>query len=156
MKVTELEPQIIGMHGKAWQCDVAAMAADCGQKNNGACLGTWIIHAPWAHPFWQYYALSLVHLRQIEGMPPAKIMLPGAIHEIFLFALDPAHMPEIDKMPHLLHPANFGAQWIAENDEQAIKHVMGVVQEICDGLLSPDTDFKREWVKRFSDSNLRR
>ncbi len=89
-------------------------------------------------------------------MPPAKIMLPGATHEMFLFALDPDHVPEIDKRLHLLTPANFGGQWIAGSDNAAVEYIKSIVSEVCDGALSPDTDFRSMWVERFSDSNMRR
>lgn len=142
-----------GTHGKAWQIDLAAWRAMAGKPGGEIC--GWIVEAPWAHPMWHSYFLSAVHLRHVEGFAPAVIHLPGATHEVMLFALNPEFSPALDEFPRVLTPSNFVGQWIAESDEAACAKVEACVDDILVGQLSPDTDFRRHWIQRFSDSNIK-
>jgi hypothetical protein len=143
-----------GAMGKAWKLDLEAWRARYPGKSDGGICG-WIVEAPWAHPMWHSYFLSAVHLRELPGMPPARIYLPGATHEVMLFALDPYQTPRLDEMSSYLMPANFTGQWIAESDEAAVAKVEATVDDILAGRLSPDTDHLRSWMERFSDSNVK-
>lgn len=147
-----LPPTKQGPHGKAWRMDLAAIRAHLGKQ--GAEIDTWIVEAPYSHPMWHSYMLAVVHLRPVDGFPAAVVHLPGATHEVMLYALDPSHTPRLDRNPRLLHPANFHGQWIAESDEGAIAKVDSCVDLIIAGQLSPDTDFRRDWIALFSASNM--
>lgn len=142
-----------GTHGKAWRLDYSKWPR--AGTTPHASIDGWIVEALWAHPMWHSYILSAVHLRAIEGFPPAVINLPGATHEVMLYALDPQHTPQLDRFPKVLTPPNFFGQWIAESDEAAAKKVEACVDEIIAGELSPDTDLRCMWVDRFSDSNIK-
>lgn len=152
-------PAITGKHGRAWAVDLDA--ARRGMQAIGrtdATVSAWIIEAPWAHPLWHSYRLVLVHLRPMDDGRPTKFYIPGATHEIWLEALDPNHsrQPAIDGLPaHTLRPMNFGAQFIEPDDAAAALRVAGTVQMVCDGRLSPDTDFIRQWVALYGDNMLR-
>lgn len=148
-----LTPTRIGLHGRAWLMDLAAMRAHYGKV--GAEVRGWIVEAAWAHPMWHSYMVMAVHLRQAEGFPPAVIHLPGATHEVMVYALDPQHTATVDRTPRFLLPANFHGQWIAASDDEAGAKVDACVDEILDGTLSPDTDFRRDWIARFSASNMK-
>jgi len=148
-----LPPAKQGEHGKAWRLDIAALRRKHGKV--GGELGGWIVEAPWAHPMWHSYVIAVIHLRPIAGFPPAVIRLQGATHEVILFALDPSHTPTLDNFPKFLSPSNFVGQWIAESDEAAVAKMDACVDEIIAGRLSPDTDFRHEWIARFSASNMK-
>lgn len=139
--------------GRAWHLDMATWNAD--QGGVGAAICAWIIEAPWAHPFWHSYLLSAVHLRPTKEFGEAKVRLPGATHEVVLLALNPEKPISTKSFPYYLSPSNFMGQWIAGSDEAACRKIEETVDEILAGTLSPDTDFRREWIKRFSDSNIK-
>lgn len=60
-------------------------------------------------------------------------------------------------MPALpfLTPVNFSAQLRCTNDEAAKTLAEYTIREICDGQLSPDTDWIREWVRRFGNAMIK-
>jgi hypothetical protein len=141
-------PDLVGLHGKAWVYRLAPKTID-----ESATLKMWIVSAPWAHPAWHSYAIGVIHLRTIVGVAPAKRYHSDATHEVMVAALDPEKPIELDKQVAFLTPMNYMEQFKAESDEAALKHVEQAVQDICDGKLSPDTDFKLDWLARFPYQN---
>lgn len=149
-----LNPDYIGQAGRAWELDVKFEGRTIEQS---AALGGWLIEAPFALPAWNYHVASLIHLRPT---PPAKdpvISRPGSTHELMMWALDPRLEEEIDPqdiktMRHILQPIDFSEQFIARNDERALKVVRFAIQKCVDGELLPDTDGRRGWID-FLDSN---
>lgn len=154
-------PTITGTHGRAWKCDHAAFVAKHGVKPGevDATVVNWLIEAPWAHPFWHSYTLTLVHLRPMPDARPTIFYLDGASHELWLYALDPGkpREPAIrgEAFPSWLTPSNFAAQIVAPSDEAAAARIEGAVRRICDGTLSPDTDFIRQWMHLFGDNMIK-
>jgi hypothetical protein len=151
-----------GPYTKAWLLPVEEVAKRSDiPKDWAATVQIWLIEAPWAHPMWHSYILSLIHLRPIEGVKPPVIHLKGATHEMMLWALDPQadRRPLMDgtaiRMP-FLSPANFAAQLTARTDEDACIRVRNAVQRIADGKLSPDTDYLRLWIRLFGDNMIKR
>ena len=55
-----------------------------------ATIASWFIDAPGQSSAWRNYLLSIAHLRDIPGEPPAKIRAVGATHELLLMAMDPS------------------------------------------------------------------
>lgn len=151
-----------GAMGKAWQCDLAkARQNNSIPTSEDAALAHWIVEAPWAHPIWHSYFIVLIHLRPLPDIP-TYIYLKGATHELWVIAIDPkANRQEIldraiDSNKWLLHPLNFAAQMVEENDRLAIARIEQAVQDIVDGKLNPDTDFSHQWITRFGDNMVRR
>lgn len=152
------EPTLRGKHGNAWLVDLEAISRRRGTVNdprNAVSLPCWIASAAYAHPMWSHYAIMCIALRDVPGLPPAKVNLEGATHEVMVFAMVPDQAPAVDDMPKLLHPGNFIGQFIAPDDMAAAARVQQAVQDVIDGTLNPDTDFRRLWVERFSASNLK-
>lgn len=156
-------PNLTGEHGAAWEVDLAAARrAMEWPEESDPTICAFVVFAPWAHLAWAYYLIGAIHLRPLPNLKPAKINLPGATHEIIVEALHPETAPNPDAGKfERLHPPNFIGQWVAQArrnpvdlDRAAAAKVRGAVEEILAGKLSPDSDFIREWVKRFSDSNL--
>lgn len=141
-----------GMLGRAWKIDTSILKPPHG------CVVHWLVEAGWAHPFWHSYHLSMIHLRPIEDTPPPTLYLPGATHEIVLQALNPdqPRQPAIDKnVWHYLTPTNFCSQMIYKDDAEAIAQCDAAAKAICEGRLSPDTDYIRYWVALFGDNMLK-
>lgn len=153
-------PVVQGAHGRAWLCNL-----DEGHRKlkvppeKITTLDHWIIEAPWAHPAWHSYSLILMHLRDI-GIP-TKYYIPEATHELWLYVIN----PDIDRRPVLLDgipqsmwltPMNFGAQFIEITDDLARQRVRNSVQMICDGKLSPDSDFTQQWIALYNNSMIKK
>ena len=146
------KPELDSPTTRAWRYDIAALAAKNDHPTAG--VSSWLIEAKWAHPIWHSYALHCYHLRDVPSLGHPVIYLPGATHELILFALDPDKPRDLADFPAHLHPPNFAAQFVAEDDEAAALLVAAAVDEIVEGKLSPATDFRRQWVERFGDNML--
>lgn len=157
----EAPPTLQGHHGKAWLCDVAAGLRRLGiTAEQDSILAHWVIEAPWAHPAWHSYSLVLIHLRPLPDRRKTLFYLDDATHEIMLYAIGPDAdrngMVQTGMAERVwLHPGNFAAQLIEPDDDLAKARIRATVQDIIDGQLSPDTDFTREWVRRFGDNMMR-
>jgi len=152
------KPEIEGPYGKAWKVDLERTKTN----DDDSSLAHWIIECPLAHPFWHSYSLVLIHLRPIEGYETVY-HLDGATHELWLNALDPGgdRRKVLDsgmigpKTCSWLSPGNFAAQIIEIADDLALERVENSVRMICNGELSPDTDFTQQWVKLFGNSMIK-
>ena len=157
-------PVVQGPHGRAWLCNIAE-----GQRimkvpaEQDASLDHWVVEAPWAHPAWHSYSVILLHLRALPGEEKGAthFYIPDATHELIVHALD----PDKDRRDlirtaipkgHWLNPCNFAAQFIEITDDLARERVRNTVQMICDGKLSPDTDFQRDWVQLYNNSMIKK
>ena len=134
------EPDISGA-GRAWR----VTAKD--PEEHAGIGADWLVHAPFAHPFWWWYAVSAIHLRPLPGKGPAHIRFPGATHEILFVALNPEKpLPDISAWqgPAYLTPIDLEHQFIVQDDEKAREITDLVVAHICEGV-SPDQDFRAYW-----------
>jgi hypothetical protein len=120
---------------------------------------TWIINAPWAHPVWSQYALLLYDLTTpMDDLPPPILYREGDTHEFLLYAMDPdvpvkpGKEPPKDTEMQLLGPANHGYQFKADSDAAAEQRMDEVVEAIEQGVLHPDTDFRKDWDEIFKDA----
>lgn len=131
---------------KSWQIPLANPMAPFHR--------TWIINAPWAHPFWQQYALFLYDLTTDIGKKPV-LYKADATHEFLLYALDLKHRLKPEDRPlqiHYLRPANHGYQFTAASNEDAERRMQDVVDLIDTRKVSPDTDFRSQWDALFLDA----
>lgn len=163
MRLPHQDPELRGAAGMAWQYDIDAISAkrrarhpNEAQPPRELSIASWLVHAPAAHPAWHSYSIYCISLRDVPGFPPAVIHLPGATHEVMVLALNPDFPMAVDEQPRHLTPSNFHGQFIEPSDEAAAARIRAVVQEVVDGVLSPDTDFRQQWVERFSASNFKR
>lgn len=151
-------PDKQGAAGRAWRVDLAAMTAALAIPPEGsAILASWIVEAPWAHPMWHSYNLTLVHLRPMADARETFVYRDDASHELLLHALEPGHSREamLRGRPRWLTPANFGAQLVERSDTAAIARVEATVDLIIAGELNPDTDARRQWVALFGDAMIK-
>lgn len=157
-------PTLKAPNGEAWEIDLPRARALANEtEETDSTVALWVVFAPWAHAFWAYYLVGAIHLRPSATLPQPKIFLPGATHEVIVYALDPEVVPDVVNTSKLrkLRPVNFAGQWRAgarpnpvDLDRAAAEKIKFHVGEILVGDLSPDTDFRRQWVERFSNSNL--
>ncbi|NOU05325.1 MAG: hypothetical protein HOO99_04000 [Hyphomicrobiaceae bacterium] len=154
------KPDVSGSCGVAWSVDLAALRrAFRDEPDSDGTVAVWIVDAPWAHPLWHSYAIVMLHLRPLSGASSPNIYLEGATHEVWVQALN----PDVPREPAIrghcvwsyLTPLNFGAQFIDADDGAAIERVHRSVQMICDGTLSPDTDYVRHWIHLYGDNMIK-
>lgn len=155
----EAAPTIHTKLGRGWKLDVKALA-DVRDIQPGSDLSVagWLIEAPFAHPLWHSYWLVVVSLAPSPFNPTEPIIhLPGATHELWLYALDPKQ-PRQDifrkGIPGVLFPMNFAAQLIDTN-AGVMDRLREAVVDILEGRLSPDTDWIQVWATRFGNNMLR-
>lgn len=134
------EPEFAGVAGRAWKRLPTA---------SETTLAHYLVHAPASHPVWPWYMLAIVHLRPVEGLPPAHKQFSDASHELLVLAIDPKCYPPDpdlagDKAYPYLHPINSATQVGALQDEDAKKLLELTVRAIVDGRLNPDTDGRRQ------------
>ena len=100
-------------------------------------VASWFLRCPNQSPAWDCYVLSVVHLRPVDGQPPAIINLPGATHEVLLIALDPATEPEPTKIGtwRFLRPINVAEQVILPDDEAAVQIACSAARAVVEGVL---------------------
>lgn len=138
-------PDIEGRAGRAW---LVGRPTD-DPADTTASIAAYLMHVPGAHPFWAWYRLDVVHLRDIAGQkhPPVK-HYPEAEYEFLIVALDPAsssYDPEDPRSHRPLTPVNVLEQFHQLNDEQAAHLAKMATSIICRGLTSPDSDYRTWW-----------
>jgi hypothetical protein len=139
--------------GRAWRVDLRVMFRRPDiDPLTAATVALWMIEAPWAHPFWHSYVLSLIHLAPLLGLDDPILTLDHATHEIMLYALDPTQPREsitTGAGVHCLSPANYVGQFIEIERGEAIQRARLAVAAVCAGLLSPDSDARASWHALF-------
>ena len=159
-----LTPTLSGSASRAWRCDLDALRKRHNRApEDDGTVAMWVIEAPWAHPIWHSYHMALIHLRPMPDGRRTRIYLEGATHEIWLHALDPEgkRQPLIEgfmwgpETCQPLTPKNFAAQFTEPGDEAATARCEKAIQRICDGALSPDTDYIRHWMHLFGSNMLK-
>ncbi len=133
----------------AWRVKLPAI----GQRerpDHDATVGMWLLFCPGAHLAWSYWWLTLIHLRPIDGVPPAKITTSGAGWELMCCAQSPDDAPNPDDAASLrmLHPLDWIVQFGDVPDDTRAREVAElVVKSIMRGDCSPDQDFRSFWKR---------
>lgn len=137
------EPDMSGPHGDAWEIAKERGLFPNAPPDWAACLGEWIVRAPGANPMWSWWSVTVIHLRDIPGVPPATVRVPGATHEIGILTLDPAYpLPDAQGNPQghpmrILQPADMIYQFKATDD--AAREIGSLAAlAICNGRMTPD------------------
>lgn len=112
-----------------------------------ATLSSYLVHCPNLHAFWSYWWVSLIHLREVEGIQPAVRDFENAEHEISVYAQNPEIEPDPDSMKTVavLLPVDVTEQVHGLTDGEAVDVLQMLVERVIDGSLSPDSDFRRFW-----------
>lgn len=137
-----------------------AHAATCNfeEQRSKVFTRTWFVCAPWAHPFWSYYVISLADLTTpIDNFEPEKVS-PDMTHEILVYALLPEYdhrytvgmvkddydFSQFEQHPFLA-PANHAVQFAARDDEHAQRVGQFLYKKIRSRVLNPDSDAVAMW-----------
>lgn len=105
-----------------------------------ATITSFFLHCPGQSPAWSDYCLAVVHLRPVEGVREPVINVPGATHEVLLFALDPdgknglALSTDPDSWG-ILTPLNLVYQVHLDSDAAAREMLCMCAQAIVNGAL---------------------
>jgi hypothetical protein len=102
-----------------------------------ATVSCWFLECPGQSPAWSRYTMNVIHLRDIENVPPAHIRVPRATHELILIALDPDRHPQPTKLSswHPLRPLNVQEQIQLPSDQAAHELADKAAQAVVQGLL---------------------
>jgi hypothetical protein len=112
-------------------------------------VASWLVNGPF-HPFWRWWTIHAIHLREQAGAEPPDVRVEGASHEVMILSHDPDHemSPELVEAgqgsPHLT-PIDLAHQVVGLHDEQAAQLVELMVRYIGSGRISPDQDFRGHW-----------
>lgn len=120
-----------------------------------ATLVVWFINGKGFHVCWEWWAISVVHLRDIPGQGPAHKRFPSATHELQIMSIlpkdggevDPDKPEEISARGWWLSPPDLVHQFEA-TDEEAINLPEMMVLPICSGMASLDSDFRQFWGRQ--------
>lgn len=142
-------PTHSGRSGRGWRLDLPPVGQR-GQPDWDATVGMFIVTVPGAHIAWDHWMISVIHLRQIEGVRPAAIRLAGATHEFVIASLDPSSpLPGLrvvaDWAPRFLRPIDVVEQFMAKNDAVASEILELAIEAIVHGVASPDQDWRPWW-----------
>ena len=127
------------------------------ERGEGAPFGAlWLVDAPWAHPAWRHYLISLSDLDTPIGVQP-DLRVEDATHEIIVWAVSPKVRVETGERIEdwkfdqaLLHPPNQLQQFRAASDDAACDRIDRVVELIEARRLSPDSDAREDWDRLFA------
>ena len=147
-------PDLTGV-GRAWRIDTAPGARR--EPAHVAGLRSYLLNGPW-HPAWSWWLIGCVHLRPIEGVPPAHLTYPEAEYELQILSLNPDRPVNVDEaeatgdwgdksIPKFLTPPDLVYQFHGVTDAQAGQIADSVLRAIVDGGMSPDSDFRSSWVQ---------
>ena len=129
---------------KAWKLKLPKKPKHPAQA---ASLAGWLVHQPKVHPHWEYWLVSVVHLREIKGVAPAKKIFKSATHEVTILSMDPdIGVPDPDKSEkfRFLMPQDLVKQ-IETDDKTAIDIINGMIDIVIAGKMALDSDYRGAW-----------
>lgn len=143
------EPDFEGPGGAAWRIAIPPEER-AAKPDYQASLGMWHLHCPGAHPLWTWYVVTLIHLRDIPGVAPAKKHYPEAAYEFIVMALNPdggvpVQPGQLPRQLCYLTPFDHVLQFHGTTDEQAVRVVELYLRACTNGRLSPDQDYRAVW-----------
>lgn len=135
MTTTHRQPELQGEAGSAFLLPLEPYRAEHPEWS--ATLASWFFILPRQSPAWDKYQLSVVHLREAPGVPPAVLNYPGAEYEIHFWALDPQLHPAFDVLEtwRYLEPTNYVSQFGGVTDEKAIEACEEMARHLVRGHL---------------------
>lgn len=154
------EPDFAGL-ARVWRIRHTTEAEAAHGESWGygsSSLSDYIVNGPY-HPFWSWWYVGLVHLRPLDGAPPANKQYPEAEYELMCMSLDPdpkdgrPKTPDLDKieagdvlggLPGFLSPPDWIVQFHGVADDQAREVAEHAARAIAHGQ-SCDSDFRSWW-----------
>ena len=120
-------------------------------------VGSWIVWAPWIHPMWQHYVVSVVHLRPMPG-PPVEFQFKGATHEFMVLCVSPdvVFIPEElvgGSMIDCMLPPSIVQQFVTSTDAEALELCGRAMKLFFYEGVSIDSDNQETWKQYFLGGN---
>jgi hypothetical protein len=148
-------PAHIGSHAQAWRCNRAA-ALRRHKIALDPVIADWIVHVPGLHQAFHTIHIALQHLRPLHIGDRITRAVPGATHELWITALDPAH-DHAATVQGAGHPHRvaylaqlFAAQIVASDDPAAASRIAATIDLITTGDLNPLD--QPQWIALFGDA----
>lgn len=146
-------PDIVGVRGAhAWEVVVPT------RPEYPAWSGTvaaWVVQQPGIHACWEYWFLSVVHLRPIEGFDkPTHFQFDGATHEFQIQSMNPEHCPPNPDKPEefrFLSPPDLIHQCGGIDDDEANEMARIMVSLCMRGQTSLDSDNREFWKRAITN-----
>jgi hypothetical protein len=148
--MTDRKPDHSGV-ASAWKMEFG----DYARPEQAATLNGYVINGPY-HPFWKWWMVAVIHLREIDGVPSANKQYPEAEYEFMILSIDPErNQPDPDKpFPQdvgYLQPPDCVVQFHGVTDEQAAEICQMSARAISMGQ-SCDSDFRSWWESAIKNS----
>lgn len=147
------DPDLQGV-ARAWRINITDAARAAHEKewgNEETGIAVWMVNGPY-HPFWSWWYVGVISLKDLPGVPPAHKQYPEAEYEYSVYSCEGE--PDIAAMESgdlenrgfgFLQPADVIFHFHGVTDDQAEKIAEAAVAAIVGGQ-SCDSDF-REWWK---------
>jgi hypothetical protein len=136
-------PDVEGTHGRAWRVTHPREAEDYPTSLKG-----WLVYQPRSHPFWSWYMVGGVALRDEPGVSSAHKQFAAATHEFLIAALDPTKpLPMIHnwRQAAYMRPLDLVHQIELPNDYAAQEILDLIVERACTQGVQLDEDNRRWW-----------
>lgn len=135
-----------GQYGQAWLIPPT-------KKEQQASLGTWLVNVPEAHQFWSWWAVSVVHLREADGLPAPFRQYEGAEYEFSIMTVDseeeaPSPIRAEEEGLIFIGPPDVVEQFHGVCDSSAARIAEASVHAILSGDISPDSDYREHWKQK--------
>ena len=146
------KPDIKGDNANAWRVPkrrASAWAALHPEKVDPVTLMTtvdlWYVNGKGFHPFWSWWAVSAVSLEDIEGVAPANKHYPEAEWELSIWSIGSGE-PAVngDGGFKAMEPPDLLLQFhgLERGQVEGVERLL--VEAICAGRTSPDSDWRRQ------------
>jgi len=116
-----------------------------------ATVAAWLVNHPMAHRMWDYWLVTVTHLRPEPGYSPPQKQFESAQYELVISAVDLDYWVSPEKGPYrLLQPVDVLHQFDAGlGDEEAEEVCRLAAAEIVAGHIGPDQEDRVKWDHLF-------
>ncbi|MDE2100445.1 MAG: hypothetical protein KGL39_24550 [Patescibacteria group bacterium] len=124
-----------------------------------ATISQWLLTCPGQSPMWERYLISLIHLRDIEGVKKANFQRPGMTHELLIAALNPEKKLDVldPETWSFLTPLNLVEQFKMHDDASALALFEHCIDNVLEGRLWAEPPLSlqvepwRSFIRKHSD-----
>jgi hypothetical protein len=132
------EPDLTGPRGRAWRVVEGLPPGN---------LAVWLVHTPGMHTLISWWAISVAHMRPLEGCPPVEFPAreEGSSHQVVAVWMDGDLDPD-DRTtwrPGKGFDQSDFAAGITDDGAQELGSLLA--RGTVDGQVHPDSDFRTQW-----------
>lgn len=137
-------PDLSGDFGRAWRVDLEKRSPE----ERKSSLELWAVHRPGTYPFAEWFIVSVVSLKQLEGLPPAWRKYPEAEFELMVMMTDPAQGAidaDAKDLSFKVISCEIVEQFHGTDEAQAKELGRLAVKAVVNGLAQPDCGYAGLW-----------